>query len=167
MAAVWLTWHYIWRVLSNLILIVIVWGILLSLHSRLEILLVSILGLIYATVRGIGLGLAYALILLASGIDAEFRRLRTLLKAAPDLQEQDTIAEGDRKQFHGMMFIFHQLDWNSNYQHYVSLLSTDRSVLAGRHDSRPRRKRQEADILAAPARMLNRRALVAALGWAS
>lgn len=99
-------WRYIWRVLNNLVLIVLVWAILGTLHTRLEVLLVSILGLIYTAVRGVGLGQGYSLMLLGTGLDAEFRRIRFLLKAPPEQYEKEALVEMERKQSHAMAFLF-------------------------------------------------------------
>lgn len=77
MGFVWLVWRYLWRIFINALEIVVLWGILIGLHARFEVIVVSILGLLYATIRGVGNGLRYALIALTTALDADFRRIRS------------------------------------------------------------------------------------------
>lgn len=106
MATLWLIWRYIWRILTSLILIVVVWSILIGLHTRLEVLLVSILGLIYVAVRTIGMLQLYYMSVLALGIDAEFRRIRALLNSPPDPDEKNGLRQIEAKQAHQIAFQF-------------------------------------------------------------
>jgi hypothetical protein len=70
------------------------------------LLLVSILGLIYVAVSGIGMGQGYGLSIMTLAIDAEFRRIRALLNSPPEPDEKDALRQIEVKQVHDMAFMF-------------------------------------------------------------
>lgn len=75
-------WHfltYTWRVAINLVEIVIVLYIFSRLHSRFEFIVVSILGLIYCSLRTMGGALGLAIAQMSTSLDRELTRIRMLL----------------------------------------------------------------------------------------
>jgi hypothetical protein len=70
---------YAWRILINIIQLVIVLVVFLNLKGRFEVIVVSTLGFIYLTLRTMGWGQAVMLINMSLGIDREFAHIRGLL----------------------------------------------------------------------------------------
>jgi hypothetical protein len=70
---------YGWRVLVNLIMLTIVLGTLGEARGRFEITPIAILGLIYVTIRSMGIGHAIAYAQLGTGLDLELTHIRELL----------------------------------------------------------------------------------------
>jgi hypothetical protein len=70
---------YIWTVLWNVIQLALVLYVFDRLEGRLEFIVVSILGLIYVTMRAIAFNNGRALVTICQGIDKELTRIRELL----------------------------------------------------------------------------------------
>jgi hypothetical protein len=70
---------YLWSVCTNVVYLGAVLFIFSKLHERFEVIVVSILGLIYVTVRAIGFGHFMTYAQLAKAIDHQFLNIRRLL----------------------------------------------------------------------------------------
>jgi|RhiMethySRZTD1v2_1073278.scaffolds.fasta_scaffold1083907_1 hypothetical protein len=87
MEKLWAGLAYTWRVFWNAIQFLIVLYVFSRLHARFEIVVVSILGLIYVTIRTIAFGTRSALANIAMGVDNEFAYIRRLTGA--DMTERE------------------------------------------------------------------------------
>jgi|SRR6516225_215770 len=72
----WAFLKFAWRVISNLLQILIVLYVFSRLSVRFEIIVVAILGLIYATIRSIAFGIWYMLINIVVGANNDFIFIR-------------------------------------------------------------------------------------------
>lgn len=52
------------------------------------------------------MGLGYGLMLMAQGMDVEFRRIRALLNRHPDQDEKNALRQMETRQTHQMAFLF-------------------------------------------------------------
>jgi hypothetical protein len=92
---------YLWRLIVNLVALAVVVGVLSELQGRFEIIVGSVLGILYATTRTIAFSHALVLRQMAVGIDTELSHIRFLL-GDPDLQAhkqriKDLKEIGDRR----------------------------------------------------------------------
>jgi hypothetical protein len=87
---------YVWRVLVNLIMLLVLGGVIHEAHSPFEITVVASLGLIYVTIRSIGIGQAMMFVNFATGVDTEFTRIRRLF-GDPDIDQHEEDASALRK----------------------------------------------------------------------
>jgi hypothetical protein len=72
----WAVFKFAWRVISNLLQILIVLYVFSRLSARFEIIIVAILGLIYVTIRGVAFGIWYMLVNIAYGANNDFIFIR-------------------------------------------------------------------------------------------
>jgi hypothetical protein len=79
METFWRIFDWLWLIARNVFYIGVVVYISDNLSGRTEHILVSILGLIYVSVRGQGLGSAFWTSRMAVALDEEFTRIRILL----------------------------------------------------------------------------------------
>jgi hypothetical protein len=70
---------YAWRVVSNVIQVIVVFYVFAHLNDRLETIVVSILGLIYVTIRSIAFGQWYVLANFGIGMERDFVFIRKLV----------------------------------------------------------------------------------------
>jgi hypothetical protein len=80
----WIWWTYIWRVLVNIFYLLVTLYVFSRLHERLETIVVACFGMIYVTVRSIGLGQAISQIAVVQMIDGEFSTIKKLIRPYED-----------------------------------------------------------------------------------
>ena len=98
----WTGLGYAWRVVSNLLQVLIVLYIFSRLDVRFEIIVVAILGLIYVTIRTISLNTAYLLTNIVVFAEKDFVFIRKNLGDDVSAREkEDSVAENKLPQ---MMF---------------------------------------------------------------
>jgi hypothetical protein len=90
---------YVWRVVSNLIQLLVVLYIFSKLNERFEVIVIAVLGLIYTALRSMGWGLFMAFTGMERLLDREFLLLRRLLndQTLQDDDERDLILTEDWK----------------------------------------------------------------------
>jgi hypothetical protein len=86
---------YVWRVVFNLIQLLVVLYILDKVKGDFQVIVVAVLGIIYATIRTIGFGLALSFINTGQALEREFKRLRHLLN--DQLIEEDEVELVEQK----------------------------------------------------------------------
>jgi hypothetical protein len=88
---------YLWRVVSNLIQLLVVLYIFSKLKTPFEVIVVAVLGLIYTTVRTMGFGNFIAFTNLGKGLDQEFIRLRRLLGDQTVQEHEAEVSEQNKR----------------------------------------------------------------------
>jgi hypothetical protein len=87
---------YIWCVIRNLIEFLIVLGILYSVHERFQMMVMTVLGILYVTIRSVAIYQGMTQISFTQALDFEFVRIRNLLGDARSEDEQDLMREGEK-----------------------------------------------------------------------
>lgn len=88
---------YVWTVIINLITIGVVLAIYGKVYESFEIIVVSILILIYLSFQGFSMIYGQTITAAAFGLDTEFKRIRKLLKDEPNKYEKEEIQEAKKK----------------------------------------------------------------------
>lgn len=93
----WRWLGYAWTVVVNLITIGVVLAIYGKVYESFEIIVVSILILIYLSFQGFSMIYGQTIAATAFGLDTEFKRIRKLLKDEPNRYEKEEIQEAKKK----------------------------------------------------------------------
>ena len=93
----WRWLGYAWTIIVNLITIGVVLAIYGKVYESFEIIVVSILILIYLSFQGFSMIYGQTITATAFGLDTEFKRIRKLLKDEPNRDEREEIQEAKKK----------------------------------------------------------------------
>lgn len=93
----WRWLSYAWTGIVNLITIGVVLAIYGKVYENFEIIIVSILILIYLSFQGFSMIYGQTIMATAFGLDTEFKRIRKLLKDEPNRDEKEEIQEAKKK----------------------------------------------------------------------
>ncbi len=88
---------YVWAVIANLITIGVVFAIYGSVYASFEIIVISLLILIYLSFQGFSMIYGKTTAETTFALDAEFKRIRRLLKDEPNEYETEEIQEAKKK----------------------------------------------------------------------
>jgi hypothetical protein len=97
---------WLWRIVWRLILLFIIWSVFLTLKTRLEFILVSILGLIYVAIRGSWLGQVVIFERFMIALGQDFHYLRKLLNDPQVDALSSQLAEIEKKRGQGEAKVF-------------------------------------------------------------
>jgi predicted nucleic acid-binding Zn ribbon protein len=93
----WRYLSYAWTVIINLITVGVVFAIYGSVYASFETIVVSLLILIYLSLQGSSMIYSTTTAETAFALDAEFKRIRKLLKDEPDEYENEKVQEAKKK----------------------------------------------------------------------
>lgn len=93
----WRWFSYAWTVIQNLIVIGVIFAIYGSIYASFEVIVVSLLILIYLSLQGFSMIYGKTSVETAFALDAEFKRIRKLLKDEPEEYETEEIQEAKKK----------------------------------------------------------------------
>ena len=88
---------YVWTVIVNLITIGVVLAIYDNVYESFEIIVTSILILVYLSIQSFSMVYGQTITATAFGLDTEFKRIRKLLKDEPNKDEKEEIQEAKKK----------------------------------------------------------------------
>lgn len=100
---------YLWCVVVNLFYLFVVFAVLVGIRQPMEKSIISVLGIVYVAVRGIGIGNGLALTGLGIGLQTQLDRIRYAVDSTfemPDRQEELSAIEYTRNKLYiNMLFL--------------------------------------------------------------
>jgi hypothetical protein len=94
---------YLWHVVLNLFYLFVVFGVLIGIRDPMEKSIISVLGVIYVAVRGMGIGNGLALIGITTAFQGQIDRIRYAVDSSfemPDRREELSAIEYTRNKLY-------------------------------------------------------------------